>query len=226
MAELEDKYSRFKRYTNIDLKAEIAAGGSEGGLEDYYTKTETNGLLANKADNDDLSSLDARVTDLEENPVGVTDHGALTGLADDDHTQYHNDTRGDIRYYTKSQVDTSLAGKANTAHNHAATDINSGTLNIARIPTGSTSSTVSLGDHNHDSRYYTETEVDNLLNSKADTADLADYTLISDTPRYLMFNVTWPARPSDSRMTFYIGGDPDTDAPSDSITGDVWIPIP
>ena len=29
---------------------------------------------------------------------GVTDHGALTGLLDDDHTQYHNDTRGDARY--------------------------------------------------------------------------------------------------------------------------------
>jgi fibronectin-binding autotransporter adhesin len=28
----------------------------------------------------------------------VTDHGALTGLADDDHTQYHNDARGDLRY--------------------------------------------------------------------------------------------------------------------------------
>jgi len=28
----------------------------------------------------------------------VTDHGILTGLADDDHTQYHNDTRGDARY--------------------------------------------------------------------------------------------------------------------------------
>ena len=28
---------------------------------------------------------------------GVTDHGALTGLADDDHTQYHNDARGDAR---------------------------------------------------------------------------------------------------------------------------------
>lgn len=29
---------------------------------------------------------------------GVTDHGALTGLNDDDHPQYHNDTRGDARY--------------------------------------------------------------------------------------------------------------------------------
>ena len=29
---------------------------------------------------------------------GVTDHGALTGLGDDDHTQYHTDGRGDARY--------------------------------------------------------------------------------------------------------------------------------
>jgi hypothetical protein len=29
---------------------------------------------------------------------GVTDHGALTGLLDDDHPQYHNDARGDLRY--------------------------------------------------------------------------------------------------------------------------------
>lgn len=29
---------------------------------------------------------------------GVSDHGALTGLADDDHPQYHNDARGDVRY--------------------------------------------------------------------------------------------------------------------------------
>lgn len=30
--------------------------------------------------------------------AGVTDHGALTGLGDDDHSQYHNDARGDARY--------------------------------------------------------------------------------------------------------------------------------
>jgi len=28
----------------------------------------------------------------------ITDHGALSGLGDDDHTQYHNNTRGDTRY--------------------------------------------------------------------------------------------------------------------------------
>jgi len=34
--------------------------------------------------------------------AGVTDHGQLTGLLDDDHSQYHNDARGDARYYTQS----------------------------------------------------------------------------------------------------------------------------
>ncbi len=35
-------------------------------------------------------------------PAGVTDHGALTGLADDDHPQYFNQTRGDVRYFQKT----------------------------------------------------------------------------------------------------------------------------
>ncbi len=54
---------------------------------------------------------------------GVTDHGALTGLADDDHPQYHNDTRGDARYYTKGEIDTLATTKANTSHTHSSTDI-------------------------------------------------------------------------------------------------------
>lgn len=32
------------------------------------------------------------------------EHGNLSGLADDDHTQYHNHTRGDARYYTKTEL--------------------------------------------------------------------------------------------------------------------------
>ena len=43
--------------------------------------------------------------------TGVTAHGSLTGLGNDDHPQYLNDTRGDARYYTKAQIDTSLVIK-------------------------------------------------------------------------------------------------------------------
>ena len=38
---------------------------------------------------------------------------------------------------------------AAASHNHAASNITSGTLAIGRIPTGTTSSTVALGNHTH-----------------------------------------------------------------------------
>lgn len=102
---------------------------------------------------------------------GVTDHGALTGLGDDDHTQYHNDTRGDARYsllahnhtgvyaaashshddlyYTEGEVDTLLTGYSATSHNHDAS--------------------YAAAAHTHDTRYYTETETDVLLAAKSAT---------------------------------------------------------
>ena len=43
-------------------------------------------------------------------------------------------------------VTNSIATKADSSHTHAAADINSGTLAIARIPTGTTSSTVCIGN--------------------------------------------------------------------------------
>lgn len=51
---------------------------------------------------DDTSTFDLDLSDLL---GGVSDHGGLSGLGDDDHPQYHNDARGDIRYYTKTQLD-------------------------------------------------------------------------------------------------------------------------
>jgi len=72
--------------------------------------------------------------------AAVSDHGDLTGLADDDHSQYHNDTRGDVRYYQKSEI--------NTISGSLSSEIDSDI------------STHEAGDA-HDSRYYTETELDN-----------------------------------------------------------------
>lgn len=38
------------------------------------------------------------------------DHGSIGGLGDDDHTQYHTDTRGDARYYQKTEHVNASAG--------------------------------------------------------------------------------------------------------------------
>ncbi len=52
-----------------------------------------------------MARRDARYA-LKRDLQGLTgDHGGLTGLGDDDHPQYHNNTRGDARYYTQGQID-------------------------------------------------------------------------------------------------------------------------
>ncbi|RLB71280.1 MAG: hypothetical protein DRH04_02045 [Deltaproteobacteria bacterium] len=40
------------------------------------------------------------------------DHGSLQGLDDDDHPQYHNDARGDARYYRKTEFIDSSSGSS------------------------------------------------------------------------------------------------------------------
>lgn len=138
-------------------------------------------------------------------PGGTSDHGALAGLADDDHPQYHNDARGDARYDAigaataavgahagatdphgdRAYTDTQIAGRqaasatlttlssataaglalmddataadqrttlglgsaatansgdfAAASHTHAASAIDSGTLDAARLPSATTS---------------------------------------------------------------------------------------
>lgn len=61
-------------------------------------------------DNKDIIYLDDGTPAWEFRPTAVNDHGDLTGLADDDHTQYHTDTRGDARYYQKTEFINSSAG--------------------------------------------------------------------------------------------------------------------
>lgn len=62
-------------------------------------RTLTSGMLAYDKSTTTLQLYDGSSwVDVAVGTVGVTDHGALTGLGDDDHSQYHNDARGDARY--------------------------------------------------------------------------------------------------------------------------------
>lgn len=86
------------------------------------------------------SSLEEIITQLNNMPDAGTGNVDLSNYvtvdqldekADADHT--HDD-----KYYTESEVDNKLASKADTSHNHSATNITSGTLSIARGGTGYT----------------------------------------------------------------------------------------
>ncbi len=77
-----------------------------------------------------VSSLSGKaVVTISGGGSGVTDHGALTGLSDDDHSQYHNDSRaltwlgtrsttdlaeGTNLYYTSGRFNTAFAAKSTT----------------------------------------------------------------------------------------------------------------
>ena len=113
---------------------------------------------------------------------GVSDHGALTGLTDDDHTQYHNDTRGDARYYTQTQLDAgqldnqyyqesefiSASTGSGSADEPIKTDSN-GKLANSFLYTIDHGGLNGLNDDDHpnyhndtrgDARYYTQTQLD------------------------------------------------------------------
>jgi len=80
---------------------------------------------------------------------GTTDHGLLDGpsLLDDDHPQYHTDSRGDARYYRESEVDVLLDGKSDDPHDHAAAETVSGSFANARISESSVTQHEGAIDH-------------------------------------------------------------------------------
>jgi len=103
-------------YTETEVDSQFAALGSAAALEAGTAVDDVLQLEDVGGGTPGLPAVDgSRLTGL---PSGVSDHGALTGLSDDDHPLYHNDTRGDARYYTQGQVDTALGGKSDTNHNH------------------------------------------------------------------------------------------------------------
>lgn len=115
--------------------------------------------------------------------AGTVDHGGLTGLGDDDHTQYQKESekdqnngyaglnssglvpeaRIDAAIARDSEVTAAVAAHAAAADPHTgyqkesekggasgyASLDGSAKVPIAELPTGTTSSTVSLGDHAH-----------------------------------------------------------------------------
>lgn len=70
---LEDKYSRFSRYFNIDIKSieEAALGGEGADLSNYYTKSQAD-VISN--------ALDARLDVLEATEVDLSDYYTKTQI--------------------------------------------------------------------------------------------------------------------------------------------------
>lgn len=138
-------------HQDISSKANVAATLAGYGITDAYTKAEVDTKVASvykfQGSLSTFASLPA-----SGNVVGdvynVTDTGANYAW-----TGTEWDSLGIIVdlsvYATTTALNSGLLGKANSTHYHSASDVTSGQLALARIPTGTTASTVSLGDHVH-----------------------------------------------------------------------------
>lgn len=74
-------------------------------------------------------------------PTVISDHGGLSGLGDDDHTQYHNDARGDARYYGKAAVDAAIAAVQTDIDDHEADTANPHSVTKAQVGLGNADNT-------------------------------------------------------------------------------------
>jgi hypothetical protein len=127
-------------------------------------------------------------------------HGNLAGLNADHHLQYHNDSRGDARYFQKTEFKDSSAGSADAGKpiktdaggkidgsmidsadvNHEqVSGLQGGQANQHYHLTQSQHNTLTGGAasdagalHNHDGRYYTQAQTDAALGLKANDADV------------------------------------------------------
>lgn len=97
----------------------------------------------------------------------------------------------DGRYYTETETDELLSGKSDSVHTHNFDKLeNKPTINGKDISGDVAEDILNLMadaegspfEHNHDSRYYTETETDKLLSGKSDSKHIHSYSALSEKP--------------------------------------------
>lgn len=135
--------------------------------------------------------------------AGATDHGALTGLSDDDHAQYHTDARGDARYYTEAELG---AGQLDSRY-YTETELDVGQLDNRYY------TETELDNGQLDNRYYTETEIDTNIVTDNITATEGHFTnLYADTANFTLEDGYVPASISNSNKTIYVWSEATGDA--------------
>ena len=136
-------------------------------LEEWWFLVRKN-LLSSTTENSSTDTSNATST------ATATSTSTTTGLPSSPLTHNHDD-----RYYTETEVDTFLTGKANTSHIHDDRYYTETEVNTFLTGKANTS-------HIHDDRYYTETEVNTFLDSKANQVhdDINDAFLAAYTTQY------------------------------------------
>ena len=127
--------------------------GIENGATRVVVDTELNADSTNPVQNKVIQEVISNLNSL------VGDTKVSEQIADAIKDKSDNGHAHDDRYYTESEIDTKLSGKADTVHVHD----------------------YAVFDHNHDDKYYTESEIDAKLSDKADSIHTHDYAAQNHT---------------------------------------------
>ena len=188
-----DDHTQYHNNTRGDARYYTQSVLNSGQLDTrYYTETEIDDNFYTQAEVLSLTqeasanAYNNAITYADTISASLDDHGALDGLLDDDHTQYHNDTRGDARYYTQAQVTTISQNTSAWAYTNAYNDAVTYADEVSAGVIKDHGQLLGLSDDDHtqyhndtrgdaryytqsglnsgqlDNRYYTETEVDTI----------------------------------------------------------------
>lgn len=176
------------KVNNINSQINSLIGSTETtvDLSGYVTQTEMNTQLANKANTNHSHTSDS--IDLEEGgdddmwmyEYGVNRQSSVNGFVYDHEKKLENIDDGANKTVVDSSlssssknpvqnkvVNSALNGKSNTGHDHTSDEIHYAydqNMSVTTILENKAST-----HHTHDDRYYTEAEIDEKLNGKADS---------------------------------------------------------
>lgn len=116
----------------------------------------------------------------------------------------------DDRYYTESEIDTKLAGKSDTTHNHdsaylgitAKAESAKSADSVAWNNVSGKPSTFTPSSHTHDDRYYTESEIDKKLGGKSNT-DHTHSNYLTGITKAMVTNALGYTPPTSDTNTHY-----------------------
>jgi uncharacterized Zn ribbon protein len=165
------------KLTGIETGADVTDAANVDAAGAVMNTDTTTAAMQFVVDEDSMTSNSATKVPTQQSVKAYVDTGLATKASS---THNHDATYAalvhdhDSRYYTETEIDTALAGKANTAHDHdtryyTETEVDTLLADKSNTTHNHDASYAPLV-HNHDTLYYTESEVDTLLAGKSATS--------------------------------------------------------